>query len=82
MQSAPEEQHWGTNEGLGMERIPKLLDLAAASVAGPQACRAQFEWMAARNAAPEPLTGRKATARGARLVVNPYAEEISDEKTS
>ena len=67
------------NKGLGMERIPKLLDLAAASVAGPQACRAQFEWMAARNAGPEPLTGRKARAR---LVVNPYAEEISDEKAS
>ena len=62
-----------------MERIPKLLDPAAASVAGPQECRAQFEWMAARNAAPEPLTGRKARAR---LVVNPYAEEISDEKAS
>ena len=69
------------NKGLGMERIPKLLDLATASVlvTGPQACRAQFEWMAARNAGPEPLTGRKARAR---LVVNPYAEEISDEKTS
>ena len=41
------------NKGLGMERIPKLLDLATASVlvTGPQACRAQFEWMAARNAA-------------------------------
>ena len=64
-----------------MERIPKLLDLAIASVliAGPQERRAQFEWMAARNAGPEPLTGRK--ARG-RLVVNPYAEEISDEKAS
>ena len=67
------------NKGLGMERIPKLLDLATASVAGPQECRAQFEWMAARNAGPEPLTGRKARAR---LVVNPYAEEISDEKAS
>jgi len=35
-----------------MERIPKLLDLATASVlvAGPQEYRAQFEWMAARNA--------------------------------
>ena len=79
MQSAPEARHGGTNKGLGVERIPKLLDLAAASVAGPQACRAQFEWMAARNAGPEPLTGRKAKAR---LVVNPYAEEISDEKAS
>ena len=78
MQSAPEGRHGGTNKGLGVERIPKLLDLAAASVAGPQACRAQFEWMAARNAGPEPLTGRKVRARRARLVVNPYAEEISD----
>jgi hypothetical protein len=36
-----------------MERIPKLLDLAAASVlvTGPQEYHAQFEWMAARNAA-------------------------------
>lgn len=66
MAKRPEEQHWGTNEGLGMERIPKLLDLAAASVAGPQECRAQFEWMAARNAAPEPLTGRKARAQVGR----------------
>ena len=43
-----------------MERIPKLLDLATASVmvAGPQEYRAQFEWMAARNAGPEPSTGR------------------------
>ena len=59
MQGAPEEQHGGdtVNKGLGMERIPKLLDLATASVlvAGPQECRAQFEWMAARNAGPEPL---------------------------
>ena len=67
------------NKRLGMERIPKLLDLATASVAGPQECRAQFEWMAARNAGPELLTGRKARAR---LVVNPSAEEISDEKAS
>ena len=67
------------NKGLGMERIPKLLDLATASVAGPQECRAQFEWMAARNAGPEPLAGRKARAR---LVVNLSAEEISDEKAS
>ena len=37
-------------------------------------------WLLA--APPEPLTGRKARARRARLVVNPYAEEISDEKTS
>ena len=61
-----------------MERIPKLLDLATASVlvAGPQECRAQFEWSATRNAAPEPLTGGKAKAG---LVVNPFAEEISDE---
>ena len=79
MQSAPEGRHGGTNKGLGVERIPKLLDLAAAPVAGPQECRAQFEWMAARNAGPEPLTGRKA---GARLIVSPYAEEISDEKAS
>ena len=62
-----------------MERIPKLLNLATASVAGPQECRAQFEWMAVRNAGPEHLTGRKARAR---LVVNPSAEEISDEKAS
>ena len=34
-------------------------------------------WLLA--APPEPLTGRKARAR---LVVNPYAEEISDEKAS
>ncbi len=69
------------DKGLGMQHIPKLLDLAVASVlvAGPQECRAQFEWMAARNAGPELLTGR--TAR-ARLVVNPFAEEISDEKAS
>jgi len=67
------------NKGLVMERIPKLLDLAAVSVAGPQECRAQFERMAARNAGPEPLTGRRARAR---FVVNPYAEEISDEKAS
>ena len=69
------------DKGLGIERIPKLLDLATASVlvAGPQECRAQFEWMAARNAGPEPLAGRKARAR---LVVNPSAEEISHEKTS
>ncbi len=72
-------QHGGTNKGLVMERIPKLLALATASVAVPQACRAQFEWMAARNAGPEPLTGRKARAR---LVVNPSTEEISDEKAS
>ena len=62
-----------------MERIPKLLDLAAASVAGPQECRAQFEWMAARNAWPEPLAGRKARAG---LVVNRSAKEISNEKAS
>ena len=67
------------NKGLGMERIPKLLDLAAASVAGPQECRAQFEWMAARNAGPEPIAGRKARAR---LVVNRSAEEVSNEKAS
>jgi hypothetical protein len=69
------------NKGLGMERIPKLLALATASVmvAGPQEYRAQFEWMAARNAGPEPSTGRKARAR---LFVNPSAEEISDEKAS
>ena len=67
------------NKDPGMERIPKLLDLVTASVAGPQECRAQFEWMAARNAGPEPLTGRKARAR---LVVNPSVEEISDEKAS
>ena len=67
------------NKGPSMERIPKLLDLATALVmiVGPQECRAQFEWMAARNAGPEPLAGRKARAR---LVVNPSAEEISDEK--
>ena len=64
-----------------MERIPKLLDPAAASVlvSGLQECRAQFEWMAVRNAGPEPLAGCKARAR---LVVNPSAEEISDEKAS
>jgi len=67
------------DKSLGMQHIPKLLDLATASVAGPQECRAQFEWMAARNAGPELLTGRKARAR---LVVNPFAEEISDEKAS
>ena len=67
------------NKGLVMERIPKLLDLATASVAGPQEYRAQFEWMAARNAGPEPLAGRKVRAR---LVVNPSAKEISDEKAS
>ena len=67
------------NKGLVMERIPKLLDLATASVAGPQEYRAQFERMAACNAGPESLTGCKASAR---LVVNPTAEEISDEKAS
>ena len=69
------------DKGLGMERIPKLLDLATASVlvAGPQECRARNSngWLLA--APPEPLTGRKA---GASLVVSPYAEEISDEKAS
>jgi hypothetical protein len=34
-----------------MEHIPKLLDLAAASVVDLQEYRAHFEWMAARNAA-------------------------------
>ena len=69
------------NKGLGMERIPKLFNRASASVLvpGPQECRAQIEGMAARNAGPEPLAGRKARAR---LVVNPSAEEISDEKAS
>ena len=64
-----------------MERIPKLLDLAAALVlvTGPQECRAQFEWMATRNAGPEPIAGRKARAR---LVVNRSAEEVSNEKAS
>ena len=65
------------NKGLVMERIPKLLELATASAAGTQECRAQFEWMAARNAGPGPLAGRKARAR---LVVNPAAKEMSDEK--
>ena len=79
MQSAPEARHGGTNKGLGVERIPKLLDLAAAPVAGPQECRARNSngWLLA--APPEPLTGRKA---GASLVVSPYAEELSDEKAS
>jgi len=69
------------NKGLRMERIPKVLELPNASVlvACLQECRAQFEWMAARSAGPEPLTGREARAR---LVVNPSAEEISDEKAS
>ena len=64
-----------------MERVPNLLDPAPASilVPGPQACRALFEWMAARDAGPESLAGRKARAR---LVVNHSAEEISDEKIS
>jgi hypothetical protein len=69
------------NEGRGRERIPKPLDLAIALVLGarPQEFRAQFEWMAARNAGPEPFTGRKARAM---LFVNPSAEEISHEKAS
>ena len=69
------------NKSLRLERIPKLLDLAAASilVALPQESRAQFEWTATRNAAPDCLTGRKAKAG---LDVNPFAEEISDEKAS
>jgi len=67
------------NKRLGMERIPKLLDLPAASVAGLRDSRAQFEWTAARNTGPEPLTGRKARAG---LVVNPCSEEIRDEKVS
>ena len=62
-----------------MERIPKLLDLATATVAGLQEYRAQFEWMAARNAGPERSTRREARAKS---VVNPSAEEISDEKPS
>jgi hypothetical protein len=64
-----------------MERIPKLLDLATASVlvAGPQEYRAQFEWMATRNAWPEHIAGRKAIAR---LVVNRSVEEVSNEEAS
>ena len=66
------------NKGLGTELIPELLDLPAAPVAGSQDCRAQFEWTAARNAGPEPLTRRKARAG---LVVNPCLEEVRDEKS-
>ena len=70
---------WGNtvSKGLGMELIPELLDLPAASVAGSKDCRAQFEWTAACNAGPEPLTRREARAS---LVVNPCLEEVIDEK--
>ena len=67
------------NKGLGMELRPELLDLPAASVlaVGPQDRRVQFEWTAACNAGPEPLTRGKARAS---LVVNPCLEEVIDEK--
>jgi hypothetical protein len=62
-----------------MERIPELLDLATAAVVDLQESRAQFEWMVTCNAGPERSTGGEARAK---LVVNPSAEEISDEKLS